>query len=244
MKSVLPYFTAHYGVTTLGELTWGHAINSRAKLQQYLNAPQTHFLECDVILSAKGEVVLAHPPLTDSDLSFADMLEALVGSQQGLKIDFKHAETIIPVLSMLHDKRLRQPVLLNAGICHAMLTPSVNPTGFLGAWRKYYPQAILSPDWANYSLPYTQQNIDDMLTLVSDIANVTFPVNACLTMFSWPYVQQLLTREDYSLTIWNSAPTLPEVLDWLRRNTDPTRVSYDCMGPDGEPWQYNSYIAQ
>jgi len=229
MKSVISYLQQHFAVQKLGDITWGHAVNSQERLRHALNNPDIMMLEVDVRLSSQGEVVLAHPPAVDSDLSFAEFVRRVATSKQGIKLDMKDAEVLLPCLSMLREGNLQQPVLLNAGLAQGSSGHPTNysAAGFLGAWRKFYPQAILSPDWSGH--PYGQEHIDAMLDLLTGIENVTFPVQASRLPDSWAQVSQLLQRESYSLTIWDGQPVTKELLQWLQEHTDPERVSYDCF---------------
>jgi hypothetical protein len=230
MKDLLTYFQQYYQVKYLGDITWAHAVNSKERLQRFLNDPQTMMLEVDVIISAKGEAVLAHPPATDSDLSFAEFVQTMATSKQGMKFDFKDPEILIPCLTQLRENNVSQPVLLNAGILQGNggHQPKFSATGFLALYKNLYPQGILSPDWTSDGSPYTQQMVDDMLALCQEIPQITFPVNARLLPASWQYISQLTEPDGYSLTIWDGKPVDEPLRRWLQENTDPTKTCYDC----------------
>lgn len=235
MQAILPYLHEHYGIDTLGDITWAHAVNSQERLQRYLHDEQTMILEVDVRLSARGEVVLAHPPALDSDLSFTEFLRAVAGSPQGIKLDLKDAEVLIPCLVALKESdAVRQPVIMNAGLVGVTRAPKFNPTSFVAACRKFYPQAILSPDWEDNGGAYTAEQIDAMLAYCQGVEHVTFPVNARRLRFSLEQVTRLLQPEGYSLTIWDGTPVDEDLRLWLLKHTDPAKVSYDCADEQGQ----------
>lgn len=228
MKSVVSYLQKHFVLQMFGDITWAHAVNTKTKLQHALNNPEIMMLEVDVRISSDGEAVLAHPPATDSDLSFAEFLHAMLDSHQGIKLDLKDPEILLPCLTMLRESNLHQPVLLNAGILQGQggYPPQFSAAGFLASWKKLYPQAILSPDWTAH--PYAQENIEEMLAFCAGIEEITFPVNARLLPDSWPQVSQLIQQAGYTLTVWDGQPVDKDLLRWLREHTDPAKVCYDC----------------
>jgi len=236
MKDVVSYLQQQYTLNVLGDITWAHAVNNRQKLQVALNNPQIMMLEVDVMVSSNGEIILGHPPVTDSDLSFAAFVAAVSESRQGIKLDLKEPETLIPCLNILRESGLRQPVLLNAGILPGNdgAPPKFNAAGFFALCKKLYPQGILSPDWTNNYAPLTEKNIDDMLALCAGIEQITFPVNARLLPFAWKPLSRLIARDGYSLTIWDGKPVDKYLLLWLQENTDPAKVSYDCFDESGK----------
>ena len=208
MKDVVSYLQKHYAINVLGDVTWAHAVNNRQKLQTALNDPQVMMLEVDVMISSSGEIVLGHPPVTDSNLSFDAFIAAMAESRQGIKLDLKEPETLIPCLNILRASNLRQPVLLNAGIVPGNdgEPPKFNAAGFFALCKKLYPEGILSPDWTNTYAPLTEKNIDDMLALCAGIKQITFPVNARLLPFAWTPLSRLIQPDGYTLTIWDGKP--------------------------------------
>jgi hypothetical protein len=179
-------------------------------------------LEVDVIISSSGDAVLGHPPTTESDLSFEAFIQAVASSKQGIKLDIKDPEVLIPCLTTLRTSGLQQPVLLNAGILPGEdgHPPKFSAIGFFAACKKLYPQGILSPDWTN---------IDAMLAFCQGVEQITFPVNARMVPFSWVPLTRLIQHEGYSLTIWDSKPVDKFLLLWLQEHTNPAKVCYDCV---------------
>lgn len=84
---------------------WSHAVNSKDKLKQAL-ADNTMVLEADILLieHKHSEPIMAHPPLTDSDITFSEWLETSLSSRKALKLDFKTANAIEPCLKLLKSK--------------------------------------------------------------------------------------------------------------------------------------------
>lgn len=244
MRDVLHYLQEHYALTRLGDITWAHAVNSQEKLQWALANPQIMMIESDIRISPTGEVIATHPPLEESDLSFDQLLEALQTTKQGLKLDFKDVEAIAPCLARLQARQLPQPVLLNANVLQGMggWPPQIEAPAFLRWCQDLYPQGILSIDWTMgyYSTAYSHENVEEMLKLCCEyrLQQVTFPVRAKYLPASWEHVADLLQVEGYSLTIWDSTPLPKDLAHWLRRETDPTLVCYDCQDEDGELFRF------
>lgn len=246
MRDVLAYFQEHFRAKRLGDLTWAHAVNSQEGLQRALADPQIMLIESDIRVSAAGEVIAAHPPLVESDLSFTALLEAVQASKQGLKLDFKDEEAVLPSLSQLQSRHMRQPVLLNADILPGMgaRSPTVQAKEFLHRCKSLYPQGFLSIGWTTGRsplTPYTRENVDEMLKLCQDhnLQQVTFPVRAAYLPASWTPIARLLQVEGYSLTIWDGGPLPPELVQWLRTETDPALVCYDCQDEYGQPFRFD-----
>jgi hypothetical protein len=61
------------------------------------------FIETDVLLveGKHSEPIMAHPPATDSDLTFDEMLRVALPTGKGLKIDFKSMAAVEPSLKIL-----------------------------------------------------------------------------------------------------------------------------------------------
>lgn len=248
MRNVLPYFQEHFQAKRLGDLTWAHAVNSRERLRRALADPQIMVIESDIRVSAAGEVIAAHPPKVESDLSFNELLEAVRVSKQGLKLDFKDEEAVLPCLSLLQSRHMQQPVLLNADILQGMgaRSPTVRAKEFLHQCKNLYPQGFLSIGWTTGRspvTPYARENVDEMLKLCQDqnLRQVTFPVRAAYLPSSWTEIARLLPIEGYSLTIWDGGPLSPELVHWLRTETDPALVCFDCQDEEGEPFRFDKH---
>jgi Uncharacterized conserved protein (DUF2181) len=233
MHDVLSYLQKYYPIKILGDITWSHATNSQEKLQIALNDPQLMMIEVDVRVNPEGNPVLAHPPAVDSDLSFAEFIQIMANHHQGIKLDFKDAEILIPCLTILRESNLQQPVLLNAGILQGYRSypPKFSAVGFMALCKKIYPRGILSPDWTLYQDPYTKENIDEMLELCHShgIRQITFPIRTSDLPISWEHLSRLIEDDGYTITAWDGKPVSKDLLQWLQENIDPTKVCFDCF---------------
>ena len=60
------------------------------------------FIEADILLGSSTDgPIMAHPPQTISDLTFADFLRGVQASSKGLKLDFKDINALQPCLNEL-----------------------------------------------------------------------------------------------------------------------------------------------
>jgi hypothetical protein len=239
MATIEAYFK-QFGATKPGDIHWSHAVNSRERLARFLNDPVTMIIESDIRISSAGIVVAAHPPETESDLTLDELIASMQRSKQGLKLDFKDPEILVSCLEKLREISLPQPIFLNADILqgNGANAPKFSAIGFLALCKKYYPAGILSVGWTTAANPergYTKQNIDEMLALCHDIAEVTFPVRACLLPNSSAEIERLIKKEGRTLTIWNNEPVSDELRDWIKNNTDPKRTFYDFIDENKEP---------
>jgi hypothetical protein len=238
MNTLLSYLREQYHIDSLGDVTWAHAVNSKAKLNRFLHDPETMFLEVDIRVSPGGDAVAAHPPAYESDLSFDELLRVMASSKQALKLDFKDPEVLYPCLIRLKEAALPQPILLNADVLQSNpeYAPKWSAVAFLALCQKIYPQGILSIGWTTAAgIAYTGKQVDQMLALCHDVRQATFPVRASLLVASWKHLVRLLQSDGYSLTIWNAEPVEQELLVWMRANTDPTRIMYDLCDQEKNP---------
>ena len=238
MNALLSYLREQYHVDRLGDATWVHAVNSKAKLKRFLNDAETMLLEVDIRISSYGELVAAHPPAFESDLTFDELLQAMASSKQGLKLDFKDPEALYPALTRLREVALPQPILLHADVLrnNPEFAPKFSPVAFLALCEKIYPQGFLSIGWTTAAgVAYSKEKVDQMLALCRNVQQATFPVRASLLEASWEHLTLLLQKEGYSLTIWNVEPVEEELLTWMRANVDPARTLYDLTDQEKNP---------
>jgi hypothetical protein len=241
MSKMIDYLAAKNGINRPGEVSWFHAANSIDRLDQALAEPAM-VVESDICHSASQDIAIAvHPPRTESDLTFAGLLNRMRYSEKGLKLDLKDYRVLVECLKALLNASLPQPVLLNADILRGNgAEPSeFNPSEFFILCEENYPQGIFSVGWtttADPNLPYTAENIDEMLAVASGIDEVTFPVRACLLPNSWSELERLLAANPtWTLTVWNNEPVSDELATWIRTNTNPARTYYDFIDPNKDP---------
>uniref|UniRef100_G3NHS9 Menorin-like domain-containing protein n=2 Tax=Gasterosteus aculeatus aculeatus TaxID=481459 RepID=G3NHS9_GASAC len=238
----LRYFSLRHGRRRdAADVTWSHAVNSRSRLAEALTGP-THMMEADVIIRGADpkEPIMAHPPDTDSDITLKEWLEALGGSDKGVKLDFKSLEAVSPSVVLLEDVyRSNRPVWVNADVLPGPggLASPLDPLAFLSSVSTLPPHTVLSLGWttgwtagtdnAGYSW--------DMVRTMEEICRalehpVTFPVRAALLAASFSQLSWLLQQSDrYTLTVWTGKDDKFPAQDLLayKANFDSSRIYYD-----------------
>lgn len=205
------------------------------------------FLEADILLRGQGTdtqtdiPVMAHPPATDSDITFSQWVDNVAQTDRGIKLDFKSIESVIPSLRILNSKRdlLHQPVWLNADVLlgpNTNKTP-VNATAFLQAVNEYFPEATLSLGWTTgwtntaSDVGYSEGMVREMNDLCQTLSQpVTFPIRAAAAKRSWCQLQWLVEQSHrYSITIWSGSQDVmePDEMNYVRRHSQKSKVYFD-----------------
>lgn len=161
----LMYF---FGISSPLDVVWSHATNSKIKLERAL-APGSRamILEADVSWGSYGNLketsIMAHPPITSSDISFSDFCRRICKHNRdveayrrvGVKFDFKDSRCVVPCLTMLRelagtDETVGWPVFLNADVWMGPggNPPKILPSDFFAACFDIYPAGTLSPGWS------------------------------------------------------------------------------------------------
>lgn len=235
---------ASLGVDRLGDVGWVHGANSEAVLRGALSDPQVHFIEGD-ISHIGGNILMAHPPVRDSDLDFANWLDLIVASRKGAKLDFKSPQALAPCLGYAaRTAAARIPLCANADVLAGPggAPPDFDAGDFLESCRELLPQAYLSLGWTVEpgGTGYTDEMIDEMLDL---IARVNAPVTLCFhaghLRQAWPRIQGLLQEPERALTIWGEVED-EGLLRWLAANTPARRCFYDLQFVDGSQVNMNA----
>lgn len=143
-------------------LRWAHAVNSWELLNATLNSEtanetRVHMIEGDVILRESTRIsVMAHPPATDSNLTFEDWLKTINSFQirdlkVGAKADFKSLDAAKESLKIIQQYRssLMVPLWLNADIVRGpgFSGRPVNAKEFLRDCTDFGPNLTLSIGW-------------------------------------------------------------------------------------------------
>lgn len=81
-----------------GDIGWVHGANTRASLSAALSDPRVHFIEGDISWVGT-EIIMAHPPITESDLEFEQWLDMTVATGKGAKLDFKSSDALVHCLT-------------------------------------------------------------------------------------------------------------------------------------------------
>jgi hypothetical protein len=233
VRQLLSYFAPRHGVTRLADITWVHAVNTRARLQSAC-ASSVMMLECDVCASPAGEIILAHPPATAGDLTFAALLDTVRTLDKGIKFDFKDPTVVPACLATLRAAPLAQPVLLNADIVRGQGAgpPAVEAEAFIDACTRLYPRGLLSLGWTTTAPPtggYSAENVDAMLALCAGRAGIIFPVRASLLPGSWAALQRLTRHPDAVLSLWDSQPVDAPLHAWITTHLPQGDYLYDCV---------------
>lgn len=159
---------------------------------------------------------MAHPPLTDSDLTFAQWLDISKSSKKGLKLDFKTWNSVEPCLKTLRavEAEVTVPVILNADILQGLNSPMniIEGPSFIKKCLDNYPKGALSLGWTtnNNNLGnYQWSDVYKMFQLLRNekilesTTEVTFPVRLLWSINS---VSRLIWLEKFtnrSLTLWS-----------------------------------------
>lgn len=223
--------TSYVVEKTLTNIDWAHAVNDKDCLHSALDS-NAAMLEADVILghvksSEDGPEIpiMAHPPARTSDLSLTELLTAVNESnkklkrKKGIKLDFKSIEAFEAsqeaVASISKTKEF--PLWLNADILpgpiDATATP-VDPKRFLTLCSTQ-TKAVLSIGWTTRWIEhankgYTIKHVEEiigLLTEMSVVQIVTFPVRASLAAYSKNVLLKLLNETRHlksTLTVWDS----------------------------------------
>lgn len=225
------------GVSRPGDVGWIHGANSSQALLGALSDPRVQFIEGDISLVG-GEIIMAHPPVVESDLSFERWLDLTVAAGKGAKLDFKSPEAVVPCLTYAEKRAAGKiPLCANADILagpggdEALFSPGE----FVSLCSSLLPQAFLSLGWTveKGESGYTGAMIDSMLGLLADVnAAVTLCFFAGYLKEAWPRVGEILEENDCTLTIWGRTSDRP-LVSWIRDNTPAERCFYDMQWRDG-----------
>ena len=83
-------------VDDLSLVTWSHGTNSHDQLHQALS-DDTMMIEADVSIGPDGQPIMAHPPVTISDLSLQQFLDLVIAVSQDSDFKFRVIRFIIMV---------------------------------------------------------------------------------------------------------------------------------------------------
>lgn len=228
----------HLGVARPGDVGWVHGANNRAKLEAALADPAVHYVEGDISQTADGRMIMAHPPVDSSDLTYSEWLRAITAAGKGAKLDFKTPAIVESCLREAKQHALgRIPLIVNADLLVGPGGKPVifDPAEFLALHKKYVPQAILSPGWkvGDGGTSYSREMLTEMWNLMRPVRSpVTLCFHAWFLFSSWPDIKWLLDQTSFTVTVWGKIDT-PELLDWLRKYTNPTRCFYDVQDAQG-----------
>jgi hypothetical protein len=213
-----------------GTLRFVHAVNSRQRLDRFLADARINAFEADVswgfLRGAPGVLlpIMAHPPIEQSDLSFADWLDGSLAGGRVVKIDIKDQPTNRAVLEMVAGRDLpRDRFLLNADIARGPggERPLFSADDAL-AWRRRLGAVVISLGLTTGAdrRPYDRTHVNALLEAADAVGD---PVTLCLDVHrveSDPSVVRRLLAEQAHITLWNQHPA-DEVLFRRYRNLLP-----------------------
>ncbi|KZS07086.1 Protein FAM151A [Daphnia magna] len=227
--------------TDLTQVTWAHGVDTRKKLERALRG-SVMMIEADVSLGKfKGDPlssnrpIMAHPPVTASDLTLETFLDMVLDESQykGIKLDFKSNEVLEQALQIIksRENRIRVPLWLNADIIQGPVgatTEPLNTDMFLSLTKFYFPTAVISVGWTtklgkeagSYTFDHVLK-MRDVLTAAQVTAPVTFPVRAALVTtleFRKNMLWLLNQIPGSTITIWSSfgdKVDVPALLDFI-----------------------------
>lgn len=174
---------------TRAHMRWSHGTNSQRELAEALEDDEIMLVEADVIVGSAGDIVMAHPPQTTSDLPLRQFLERIHAHNEavsvkgvtkcitkGIKLDFKHIAAVRPGLQLLKQVvgplfEVSYPVFLNADIlCGPGSAPvHINADEFVSSCLELGPPcAVLSLGWT-VSSSWTPWRIGYDVTMVSNM---------------------------------------------------------------------------
>jgi len=216
-----------------------HAVNSQAALQAFLDSPAL-IAEGDVLvgrhaIAGPGTAIMAHPPHTESDLSFAEWVDAIGVAGRAIKVDIKDAAAVGLVEAILLSQRFPEDhLILNADVCVVPgEVPARLPVEDLMHLRAAFPDATLSvgsttrPDAG----PYRPRHIAALREASRQIGGaITVALRVSLVRED-PTVLRALP--DLHLSFWNGpdAPADAATVTWLRtRRPDALLDLRDALG--------------
>jgi len=229
----------HFKVTDAADVTWAHAVNSKADLDTAVGDEKVMMLEADVIMDpVKNVPIMGHPPANSSDLTLEEFLthSLIHWEEKGIKLDFKSDKAVnasVAVMKKAFEAREKlPPVILNADILvgpntNINETKPVDPELFFTAFAPF-KTAILSPGWTtkfigNETEGYNNTDASEMTELVQKYIvqqDLTFPVRASLVVLNPKPMHYILNQMQgkTSLTVWTSKTDIydPKDLGFLR----------------------------
>lgn len=240
----LPIMNA-LGVRRPGDIGWVHGANSRQALLGALADPRVQFIEGDISVVG-GEIIMAHPPVTESDLSFETWLDLTVGAGKGAKLDFKSRDAVEHCLAYAEKYAAgRIPLCANSDVLIGPGggQPPCRPDDFVGLCTRLLPQAFLSLGWTVEAgaSGYSGEMLEEMLESLAGVdAAVTLCFFAGYLREAWPRLEEILAESEYTFTVWGRIDD-PSLVTWIRENTPAERCFYDVQWQDRTQIHMASY---
>jgi hypothetical protein len=200
------------------ELRFTHRVNGRAALRQFL-ASTANVAEGDTRWGhfragrvKERALIMAHPPITRSDLRLATWIEALADAGRSIKLDFKDPAAIAPAMDLLHGRLPPDRTILNVDFVRGPRAPAPRfDRTHLERLVEGAPGAVVSIGATTrpWSGGYRPEQIDAFLELA---ATARAPITCALRLSmidADPDAVTPLLDAGLHVTIWNSALSNP-----------------------------------
>lgn len=239
-----------FKVEKISDISWEYKVNDRTYLHERCDS-KIMIVEGDIVYSDRlQEAIMAHPPDTESDLTFEEWISELLKTGKGAKLDFKKLKgddeeplTVphcIGYICGIWDSKI--PLILHADVAFGpygdkeLHTP-ISPDYFIQLYNQYHnehnPNAILSLGWVTEYLKdsnqnkYTDKMIDDMLEIADTVeGHVSFSIRVGLIKNSMEQINRILdANQNYTLTVWKKQDS-PNLETWIKENLNPYRTFY------------------
>jgi hypothetical protein len=177
-----------------------HRTNTFEELRDGLAGPFDWF-ESDVRMQ-DGRPVAAHDEGNRDGMTMAEWVQVGAASGRGLKMDFKEARAIAPVVGLIHaagvpDERLLWNVTIGAGS-----SPANTSMAIMQELRREFPRSVINLSLSH--TPYDDRTITQALDVARQVGGpIMFPLDA---RFVTPAVVQKF-RLGGRVAIWNSPVT-------------------------------------
>ncbi|KAJ8600588.1 hypothetical protein CTAYLR_008177 [Chrysophaeum taylorii] len=235
--------------------TWVHSCCSVGELCRALEDSSVSAIESDIIMAS--EPVMAHPPATASDLSFAEFLERCVSAQavKHLKLDFKDPAAVVPCLELVKSQKSHlaargQCVWLNADVLPG---PGVDVSLFDGddfvrTCTKILPTGVLSLGWRvdlGRGGGYEAHHVDRLLELLErhellEPQRVVVTANLRLSLLGEEQeISRILDETPCEVLLWTGTgePAVSQALvdAWNPRRQQNNRLGFDVKVAESAP---------
>jgi len=236
---LLDYFHA----TELGQLRWAHRVNSSARLTTTLQISKINIVEGDVSLDTSHNLIMAHPPKRESDLTFTEWITKLIAAKRGIKIDLKSPQALEGVIARLTSwGSFSNPLFINADLCQGPggRTPLFNTKEFFSQIAKLKGLSlVVSVGWTTSFSPsysYTKQMIDEMINLTSHYKGaISYCIRSSYYFKQVKMINSLIREKNHSLTFWNNEKLTPQVIKALVKFSNRKRCFYDLINSRMQP---------
>jgi len=242
LEDILNFFK----VKRPAEIKWAHAVNNKDKLSKAMENDSIMMIEGDISISLKtGELIMAHPPKIESDLTFKDWIQNIYKKNKGAKLDFKNPAAVSPALEFIQNNKYYDiPLFFNADILKGPggESPEFNPIHFISECNEKakFKYSYLSIGWTvGYSKKnkYSLEMIDEMLNLAEKSAlPVTIPILVYLIPDSWTNLKKIVEYSDYTLTLWNirEINVGENLKNYVRKVINPDKTFIDLIDATGQ----------